>query len=511
MMATTFAKAPHLASLTLQQANQFFDDYPDARYARPLLASQYDLNSSNAKRTFKDDSLNSSKDALTKLIEVGHQWERVLTHIRHEDEIRLIAYRNQWKTKQRDLLRFIHDGEWYIGTSHHNPGHRVINRRAMHDSVDGVELLKFNISHVRNYIGVKGAQGKGGIVATDSPRSYANQHGAGHANNKDYPFLLWRVKFLDGVSHAEQRAYINNIRSWSMIYSKVTKFPKDYNGKDNLMTHSMPKVVEFASQVLNALAGSQADLKKLHSKSEQVYCSESGMHIALNLGLNIPLNKENIEANFGAKAWNTIKTIISQGRDFWKNGAHQDNYGHGSDGYVKHSIQNRQVEIEVAPDWLQPLNSKFSDRQLAGEGLVFRPWNAADMIEYFIKTAVPREGRETWDVANTQAELLSWAKPGIFYSMGFNRHNPPPRELVFLFDTLISKIRKNYASYAEFRKAIQGELLMANKVVAPKAEGQGAFVPPHMVLSIKGDADELVALEPVGQCFHEDLLTASLR
>ena len=162
--------------------------------------------------------------------------------------------------------------------------------------------------------------------------------------------------------------------------------------------------------------------------------------------------------------------------------------------------------MEEAPNWLQPLNQKLSDRKLVGGGLAFRPWTTADMIEHFIKTIVPRKGRESWDVSNTQAELLTWAKPGIFHSMGFTEDSPPPRDLVMLFDSLIAKIRKNYNSYYDFRKVIQPELAMANKIVAPDGDGMGAFVPPHMAISINGDADEMIALEPVGQCFHEDLL-----
>ena len=164
------------------------------------------------------------------------------------------------------------------------------------------------------------------------------------------------------------------------------------------------------------------------------------------------------------------------------------------------------VSIEAAPDWLQPLAERVPGRQLAGGGLVFRPWTSSDIIEHFIKTSVPREGNETWDVSNTQAELLNWTKPAIFHSLGFGADNPPPPELVILFDTLIAKVRKTYDSYEAFRQAIQPELAQANHIVQPRAGGEGAFVPPHMVISINGDADELIALEPVGQLFHIDVL-----
>jgi hypothetical protein len=499
-------QTPTLANLTLQQANQFFVDYPEARYDRDLPISHYGMKTSAMVKAFDDPSLKQPRDLVSKLIEVGTQWETVFTHIRKESDIRLIAYRNQWKSKQRDLLRYIQPGEWYLGTSHHNPRHRHITRQAMQNPETSLDVLKFNITHVRNYIGVQDARGKAGVVATDSPRSYATAHSAGHANNKDYPFLLWRVRFLGDVSHAEQRAYINNIRSWSMLFNKVTKFPSDYNGNDNLMTYTMEKVVEFGSHVLSSLLGSRIALNKLHSKSEQVYCSESGMHLALNLGLNIPLNKESIENNFTGITWEKVNTLLNEGKNFWKNDKHPDFYAAGNDGYVQNSAQNRHVVMEQAPNWLQPLKNKLSDRKLTGGGLAFRPWNTADMIEYFIHTAIPREGRETWDVANTQAELLTWAKPSIFESMGFNRSNPAPRELVMLFDTLVTKLRTNYTSYQDFREAIAPELAVANQIVAPKAMGEGAFVPPHMVVSIKGDADEMIALEPVGQCFHEDFL-----
>ncbi len=198
--------------------------------------------------------------------------------------------------------------------------------------------------------------------------------------------------------------------------------------------------------------------------------------------------------------------MVNEGRDFWKNGKHLDYYGSGNDGYVQNSEQNRMVDMEEAPYWLQPLRERMSSRSLSGAGLAFRPWNSSDMIEHFIKTAVPRQGRETWAVSNTQAELLVWAKPGIFHSLGFGSGNPPPPPLVMLFDTIVSKVRQTYDSYAAFRAAIQPELTAAQQIVAPKSDGEGAFVPPHMVISIKGDDDELIALEPVGQLFHIDTL-----
>lgn len=501
-------RVPKLAGLTLAEANLFFTQHPAARYDRPLAPAAYALNPVTATELWKDSSLQTERDLLTKMIEVGGQWEEVPTHIRTDDDIRLLAYQNTWQTKQRDLLRYIQPGEWYIGSSHHNPGNRMITRQVMQDEEKGLEMLKFSITHIRNYIGVRDSSGKPGMVATDSPRSYANQHSAGHVNPKDYPALLWRVRFLGDISPAEQRAYINNTRTWTMLMHKVTKFPPDYNGNDNLLTNTLDKVVEFGGTLLGALLGSRADLYKLHDAAAQVYCSESGMHLALNLGLNVPLNQATVSQLYGAASWPKVLALLNEGQAFWRNGKHLDYYENGSDGFVMNSEQNRMVEMEEAPEWLKPLRERLPGRALGGGGLVFRPWDSADMIEHFIKTAVPRQGRESWAVSNAQAELLSWAKPGIFHSLGFSVSNPPPPPLVMLFDTLIAKVRRNYPSYADFRAAIEPELLAAHQIVAPKSGGAGAFVPPHMVISINGDADELIALEPVGQLFHIDTLMA---
>ncbi len=500
---------PKLAELSLEAANRFFTEHPDQRYDRPLPPSAYTLDPASAAQLWKDSSLQTERDLLTKMIEVGGQWEEVPTHIRSDADIRLIAYQNTWQTKQRDLLRYVLPGEWYIGSSHHNPGNRLITRQVMQDEEKGLEMLKFSITHIRNYIGVRDAAGKPGTVATDSPRSYANQHSAGHVNPKDYPALLWRVRFVGDVSAAEQRAYINNVRSWSMLVHKVTKFPPDYNGNDNLQTYTLDKVIELGGTVLGALLGSNNDLRKLHEQSAQVYCSESGMHLALNLGLNVPLNQASISQLYGAAVWPKVSALLNEGQDFWKNGQHLDYYGNGSDGYMQNTEQNRWVEMEEAPDWLQALRDRLPGRPLSGGGLVFRPWDSADMIEHFIKTAVPRKGRESWAVSNAQAELLTWAKPGIFHSLGFGTDNPPPPALVMLFDTLVAKVRRNYDSYEAMRAAITPELTLAHQIVAPKADGAGAFVPPHMVISIDGEADELIALEPVGQLFHIDTLRAT--
>lgn len=499
-------RIPKLATLTLEAANQFFAQHPEQRYDRPLPAPKYAVKANTAKALWNDRSLQNNRDLLTKLIQVGDNWEEVPTHIRQDSDIRPIAYQNSWQTKQRDLLRYMLPGEWFIGSSHHNPGNRTITRQVMQDEEKGLEMLKFSITHIRNYIGIRDTRGKPGMVGTDSPRSYAINNKAGHVNPKNYPSLMWRVRFLEDITPAEQRAYINNIRTWSMLIHKVTKFPPDYNGNDNLMTNSMSKVTEFGADVLGALSGSRGSLNKLHQKSAQVYCSESGMHLALNLGLNIPLNQATVNKVFGASQWTKVLSMVNEGRNFWKNGRHLDYYGSGNDGYVQNSEQNRMVEMEEAPNWLQPLKERMSSRPLSSGGLVFRPWNSADMIEYFIKTAVPRAGRETWAVSNTQAELLGWAKPGIFHSLGFGPSNPPPPPLVMLFDTIISKVRQTYDSYGDFRAAIQPELMAAQQIVAPKSGGEGAFVPPHMVVSIKGDSDELIALEPVGQLFHVDTL-----
>lgn len=499
-------RVPKLAGLSLDEANQFFADHPDQCYERELPASHYTIKSSAASTLWKDRSLQTPRDLLTKMIQIGEQWEEVPTHIRSDADIRLIAYQNVWKSKQRDMVRFVLPGEWYLGSSHHNPGNRTITRQVMQDEEKGLEMLKFSITHIRNYIGIRSGRGKAGIVATDSPRSYANQHKAGHVNPKDYPALMWRVRFLGDISSAEQRAYINNVRTWSMLIHKVTKFPPDYNGSDNLMTNTMDKVIDFGDTVLQALMGKKAEMRKLHEKSSQVYCSESGMHLALNLGLNVPINQATMSKLYGASVWPKVLKMVNEGSRFWKNNQHLDYYGNGPDGYTLNCEQNRLVDLEEAPDWLQPLNERMPNRPLSGGGLAFRPWDSADMIEHFIQTAVPRKGRETWDVSNTQAELLTWAKPGIFHSLGFTPSNPPPPQLVMLFDTIVSKVRQNYDSYEDFRAAITPELAMAHQIVAPKAGGEGAFVPPHMVISINGDEDELIALEPVGQLFHLDTL-----
>lgn len=61
-----------------------------------------------------------------------------------------------------------------------------------------------------------------------------------------------------------------------MLIQKITKFPPDYNGNDNLMTNTLDKVLDFGGKALTAILGNKADMKELHQQSAQVYCSESG-------------------------------------------------------------------------------------------------------------------------------------------------------------------------------------------------------------------------------------------
>lgn len=164
--------------------------------------------------------------------------------------------------------------------------------------------------------------------------------------------------------------------------------------------------------------------------------------------------------------------------------------------------------MEEEPDWLKPLRKRLPDRPLSGGGLVFLPWDSADMIEYFIRIAVPRKWRETWDVSDAQAELLKLDQARYFKLAGIYPIQSATPQLVMLFDTIVAKVRRNYDSYEVFRAEIRPELETAHQIVSPKADGADAFVPPRRVISINGDEDELIALEPVGQLFHIDTLKA---
>lgn len=497
---------PKLADYQLEAANDLFKKNPQWHYNRPLAKTAYRFNGNQAKSVFNDISINDELDVVSKLSKVGDQWERVLTQIEHPEQLRPIAYNNDNGSHQTDVSRYILPGEWYIGMSHHNPKNRKITRAAIQDPEKGIEMLKLNIAHIRNYIGIQHADGSKGVVSIDSPRSYALEQDGGTINPRDYPAVLWRVVFDEEITVAEQSAYINNIRTWCMLFNKITKFPKEYNGEDNLMTNHYDKVIEFGQHVLKALMGSQTALLSLHHQSQQVYCSESGVHLALNLGLNVPLNQATISELYGYKTWQTLTNIFTQLENFWKNGAYPDYYGYGIDGYTQYSQQNRLVDMELAPDWLQALKHRLPNKKPKHGGLVFSPWTVADMIEYFIQKAVPRQKQESWDIANAQAELLNWTKPALFFSIGFTEDNPPPAELVNLFDRLISKVRQVYDSYSDFRKAITPELRQAQYIVAPRTAGEGAFVPPHIVFSINNEAHELIGLEMVGQLIHEDAL-----
>ncbi|MGV6809715.1 MAG: hypothetical protein ACWA5U_07555 [bacterium] len=497
---------PILNKMSLEEANQWFNQNPALHYNRALAKSAYRFNGNQAKQVFNDVSINDELDVVSKLSKIGNEWVRVLTQIETPAQLRPIAFNNDHESHQTDVSRYILPGEWYIGMSHHNPQHRQITRAAVQDPETGIEMLKLNISHIRNYIGIQHDDGTKGIVSIDSPRSYAIERNGGTMNPRDYPSVLWRVVFDKSITLAEQRAYINNIRTWCMLFNKITKFPKGYNGEDNLMTNHYNKVIQFGEHVLYALMGDQVALSHLHHQSQQVYCSESGVHLALNLGLNIPLNEPTISQYYGAKAWNMLTKIIAQSDRFWKNGAYPDYYGYGLDGYTQYSQQNRLVTMELAPHWLQPLKKRLPHKKPKKGGLVFSPWTVADMIEYFVQKAVPRHTEESWEIANAQAELLTWTKPALFASMGFTENNPPPAELMMLFDRLIAKVRQVYDSYDALRQAILPELRQAQYIVAPRAAGEGAFVPPHIVFSINNEAHQLIGLEMVGQLMHEDAL-----
>ncbi|WP_020559552.1 hypothetical protein [Thiofilum flexile] len=494
-MALHCPQPPSLAQLTEEEANQWMAQNPHLQYARPLPASHYQLNLPAIHSLWHDNGIKSSSELFNKILLLDKQTRLITTLLPAEQALHLIAFKNNWRSKQRDVLRYITPGEWYLGTSHRNPIERFITRQTLQDPILSRSLLNFSIDHVRHYIGVCDTSQRAGVVAVDTPRHYASEQAAGHINPKDHPALLWRLRFPSPISPAQQRAYLNNIRTWTMLLHKVVRFAAQPSGSDVLQYDTWPKVQALGQQVLAILQQRGRDSIAL-IEATQVQLMEASVYLPLNLGLNVPLNKATITQLYGQDAWFTIQRLVREGRRIWRAGRIPDIYGLGSHQYVQHSEQHRMVQLELAPDWLTPFKQE----------LVLQPWRVGEVLMQFLQCLEPHWDTQDWHTTNQQADILSYLKPTLFKALGVSEPSLAPPELVLNFDELISTLRTRQPSYPALLTQLQPIFAKIEQVLKVNQLSGGAYLPVAYLLSLTQKASSELALEAVGQMLHIDLL-----
>lgn len=418
-----------------------------------------------------------------------------------------------------ELLAHAEAGELFWGVSHQNFQHRT--------AASDLESIKQHMSHVRLYAVVTDGEAGKAVVPMDFPRSYAfsrrtSEPGQGEINGvinpRAYPSTLYRLVFPDEVDADSRRAWGDNIRSWSLLVNKVARFPKDYNGNDRLGTHGLDEVREFGHQVLTAFeqdtAGrptqaAEAALTWLHRAANQIYCAEGAVHLALNLGINLPLNAATLgdlhapdataaDGTTGPDHWATVQRLLQAGDDAFWNLAFPDAYASEADGSTPHSRYTRRVALGAAPSGLAPRNH-----------LAFRPWDAVDMLRHYLRRIVPRDPQHasaldsrSAEVAQAQARLFLDTRPvidGITKDMGAVAQ----ASIGQLYER-VGAILQRPDDKRNLDAALHDLLAAASDSLRRTDRGTTLFIPPNRVAN--PEPGDWLTFEEIGQWVHKDFV-----
>jgi hypothetical protein len=380
---------------------------------------------------------------------------------------------------------------------------------------------------VRLYAVVPDDEAGKAVVPMDFPRSYAfstrtSEPGRGEVNGvinpRAYPSTLYRLVWPDTVDADSRRAWRDNIRSWALLVNKVARFPKDYNGNDRLGTHGLDEVRQFGHQVLTAFeqddAGrptrrAQAALEWLHEPGNQIYCAEGAVHLALNLGINLPLNAATLgdlrapdalaaDRTTSPDHWATVQRLLQAGDDAFWDLAFPDAYAPGPNGRAHHSQHTRRVALSVAPPWLTPRNH-----------LAFKPWDAVDMLRHYLRRIVPRDGQDAGamdsrsaEVAQAQSRLFGDTRPvidGITKDLG-----AAGQAAIGQLYERVGAILRRPDDKRDLDAALHDLLAAASASLRRTDPGATLFIPPSRVAN--PEPGDWLRFEEIGQWVHKDFV-----
>ena len=449
-------------------------------------------------------------------------------------EINILPYDNAAGPRQQiadapvrgrvcELLAHAEVGDVFWGVSHQNFQHRT--------AASDLESIKQHMSHVRLYAVVSDvetdAEAGKAVVPMDFPRSYAfstrtSEPGKGEINGvinpRAYPSTLYRLVFPDAVDADSRRAWRDNIRSWALLVNKVARFPKDYNGNDRLGTHGLDEVRRFGHQVLTAFeqdaAGrptprARAALTWLHEPANQIYCAEGAVHLALNLGINLPLNAATLSDLRAPDAtaaggttppdhWATVQRLLQAGDDAFWNLAFPDAYATEADASAPHSRYTRRVALGAAPAGLVPRNH-----------LALRPWDAVDMLRHYLRRIVPRDVQDAGaldsrsaEVAQAQARLFRDTQPVID---GITKHlGASAQAAIAQLYEQVGAILQRPDDKRDLDAALHDLLAAASASLRRSDPGATLFIPPSRVAN--PEPGDWLRFEEIGQWVHKDFV-----
>lgn len=418
-----------------------------------------------------------------------------------EDEVRIMSYNNPAKTNfvadesdQKDLARFIYPGEFAIIIKHHCPKPNPIP----------FEQIKLQCTHIQVAVGVEW-QGENRVISISAPQDYHRQNSSsnkflGLFGTEEYPLIFIKPQFPKLFSTELKRHYVDNIRTWLVIANTFTVFPKNgaYNGNDPLTITSLEMVKEVGNNLLLALTGDPQAEEWFADPMNQVYCGEL-VHIALNLGIHYPLNKNVL----GEELYAPVKQALESKQFLDKNKNH----------YA------RRVHLQLAPETLPPITEYLEPPSKNSETvfdplLAIQPFALVEILGKYIRRIIPREvlGEE---VAPSQRQLLEKVKPVFLTAMKLDtlpESHPARIEIEKTFQQALEVVGKKHQNYALYREALRPHLLRIHERIEEMEGVINAFIPPHCYLlratnCIEGKPGQgLLGWQYLGHGLHESML-----
>lgn len=442
-------------------------------------------------------SFSTPEEAYSVRVKVGDKTLVAPTHLFGE-QVNIIPYSNEDDVRTADGHRLTRGdaviatvykpGEVGIAVKHHRSEYPDLDLD-MAEPTMMKEHFKLQDTHIEVVVGVK-RDGQNGAITLNNPQDYED----GLFGDEQYAMIFLKPVYPDYLTAAQKKAFENNVRTLLVGFNAVTDFPGDYNGGDPLGARNPEKVREYVKQMVLAINGDVAARAWFTEPENQVYCAELAF-LAFSAGLITPLNDATMIPLVGAEQWSKFQENIRK-------------HNAGEPTAFTELNANERVkyirDLTTAPADLQPAAAygpPGEDRKLALE-----PLTMSDILDEFLRTHIPREhfGEA---LAPAQAAVLAAMKPGLLEQMGLDElpESDPRRAAVdTLYAEIVEAVGKSYASYTEFRAALEPLLAQARAVTGPRGDsGVGLFVPPSLFhVAAQGKRAGLLKFQYEGHGVH---------
>lgn len=449
---------------------------------------QADLQKLN--QAFPDEQapIRTIEDAYSVVMKLGEQKIKSPTHL-FGQPAQVIPYGDsepvttaggtEISRRDRVISQIYRPGEVGIAVKHHRPEHRYFAQSSSTSRMK--EQFKLQDTHAMFPIGVIRG-GDQGVITMNNPQTYQN----GLFGSPSYQMIFMKPQYPEYLPAERVTQVKENIRNWLAVFATVTEFPGSYNGNDPLAAANRDQLVPYVTRAIEAIAGNQDAAQWFEKEENLIYCAELG-YVAFSAGAHFPMTEEFMSQLVGNDTWSKFQDEVrkhNEAVDALQNGdssAFDENPSRFEE--MNDNDKLRYVELaEQIPGSLEPVWEYAPEERKSAEKkkMAFKPMTAADLVDQFLRTYIPR--REMGErVAPLQGAFLQQMKPGLFEMLGFGElpeDDPRKVKMTKLFNNIVEVVKQPHGSYREFRAALKPVLDQARKVASSRPNSDISFYSP---------------------------------